>query len=101
MAVAGSQCDRRALYERFEGMSRQMGEISGQVDGVTQDVAEMKNDINTRIMPSIDAYKADAARKAGAILASKMFWALIVAIASAVGFAIHEALLYFGGGKHG
>lgn len=92
---------RRALYERFEGLSAQMGEMSGNLDGVTQDVAEMKNDIAERVMPTIEAYKLEIARKSGVIWASKLFWSLIVALAGAVGFAVHEMLLYFGGGKHG
>ena len=91
---------RRALYERFEGMSRQVGEMSGKLDGVTQDVAELKNDIQSEIMPTINAFREAAARKLGVLWAGKIFWSLVVAVAGSVGFAIHEMLLYFGGGKH-
>ena len=95
----GATAGRRALYEKFEGMSSQMGKVSSKLDGVVQDVAEMKNDINTNVMPTIDEYKAEVARKIGALAVGKLFWTLMVALASAIGFAIHEVLLYFGS-KH-
>lgn len=91
---------RRALYERFEGLSVQMGTMSGNLDGVTQDVAEMKNDIADKVMPTIEAYKLAAARQSGVMWATKLFYSAIVAFAGAVGFAVREMLIYFGGGKH-
>lgn len=97
---AGATIGRRALYERFEGISAQVGQMAGKLDGVMQDVAEMKNDINTNVMPTIEEYKAEVSRKIGAMSMGKLFWTLIVAVAGAVGFAIHEILLYLGGLPH-
>lgn len=87
---------RRALYERFERVSAQLVQNTSKLDGVTQDVAEIKESIDTKVMPTVDAYKADAARKSGVAWAGKLFWSLIVALAGSVGFAVHEMLLYFG-----
>ena len=93
---------RRALYERFDTVISKMGEVAHKIDGVTQDVAEMKNEIDTNIMPTIEAYKAEIARKIGAMAMGKIFWGMIVAVGSSVAFAVHEILLYIGGGpKHG
>jgi len=91
---------RKALYERFEGMSAQIGKMAGQLEGSIQDVAELKNDIDNKVMPTIDAYKAEVSRKIGAMGMGKLFWSLMVALASAAGFAIHEMMLYFGSSLH-
>lgn len=87
---------RRALYERFEALSNQMGLISGQVTGLTADIAEIKRDVENQIMPTIDNVKARAAHRDGMLLAGRLFWGLVAALAAAAGFAIHEMLLYFG-----
>lgn len=71
--------------------------MAGKLDGVMQDVAEMKNDINTNVMPTIEEYKSEVSRKIGAMSMGKLFWGLMVAVASAVGFVVHEILIYFGG----
>lgn len=93
---------RRALYDRFDTVISKMGEVAHKIDGVTQDVAEIKNEIDTKVMPTIDAYKIEIARKVGAMAMGKVFWGLIVAVASSVGFAIHEIMTYLGSGpKHG
>lgn len=89
---------RRIIHDKVDAMSMQLTSVSGKVDGVTQDVAELKNDLDEKVMPTVDAYKADIARKVGALWASKLFWGLITALAAAVGFAVHEVLLYFGRG---
>jgi hypothetical protein len=86
---------RRALYDRFEGVSQQVTKMSVSLDVVTQDVAELKHDINTDVMPTIDAVRMEAARRLGMMSAGKIFWAFLVGVAGAVGFAVHEMLQYF------
>ena len=85
---------RRGVYERLEKLSQQVVAMSANLDGVTQDVAELKNDIEAEVMPTIDAVKMAAAKQSGAVWAGKIFWSFMVGVAGAIGFAIHEALQY-------
>ena len=86
---------RRGVYDRLEKLSHQMSSMSTNLEGVTQDVAELKNDIKTEVMPTIEAVKMAAAKQSGALWAGKIFWSFMIGIAGAIGFAIHEALKYF------
>jgi len=56
---------------------------------VTQDVAELKNDVETEVMPTIEAVKMAAAKQSGAMSRQGCLgihgWC-----AGAIGFAIHE-----------
>ena len=79
---------RRAVYERLEKLSQQVVAMSANLDGVTQDVAELKNDIEAEVMPTIDAVKMAAAKQLGALWAGKIFWAFLVGLAGVLGFAI-------------
>jgi hypothetical protein len=97
-----ANASRKALYERFDTVISKVGEVVHKIDGITQDVAEIKNEIDTKVMRTIDAYKIEIARKVGALAMGKVFWGLIVAVGSSIAFAVHEILLYIGGGpKHG
>lgn len=86
---------RRALYERFDDVVHEVGTVSAKLDAVTQDVAEMKNDIKTEVMPTIDTVRMAAAHRLGVIWAGKIFWAFLIGVAGAVSFAVHELLQYF------
>jgi len=85
---------RRGVYERLDALTQQVMRMSANFEGVAQDVAELKNDIETEVMPTIDAVKMAAAKQAGALSAGKIFWSFMVGVAGAVGFAIHEVLQY-------
>lgn len=91
---------RAIIHEKIDALTREIGSISGEVRMVTQDVAELKNDVDAKIQPAIAAYNLKMARSdghsEGVAWSAKLFWALIIGLASAVGFAIHEMLLYFG-----
>lgn len=91
---------RAIIHEKIDALTREIGSISGEVRMVTQDVAELKNDVETNIQPAIVAYNIKLARQEGhgegVAWSAKLFWAMIIGLASAVGFAIHEMLLYFG-----
>jgi hypothetical protein len=86
---------RLALYERFESLSMQMLRMSGALDAVTQDVAELRNDVNNEIKPAIDSYRLEAARRLGVLWAGRTMWTFMVGIAGAVGFAAHEMVQFF------
>jgi hypothetical protein len=85
---------RRAVYERLEDLSRKMVTVAAKLDGVTQDVAELRNEIEVEIMPTIEAAKIAAAKQSGAMSAGKIVWAFMAGIAGAIGFAVHEMLQY-------
>ena len=89
---------RKALYERFEGLSAQVGQMASKIDGAIQDVAELKNDLDDNVMPTISAYNTDIARRGGVMWASKLFWAFILAVGTVVGFAGHLIESYLGRG---
>lgn len=90
-AVAG----RKALYEKFEAMTTQVQRIDGRVEDVQQDVAEIKKDMDEKVMPAIDAYALDNARRAGWLDSGKLLWAGIIGACTLIGFVIHELLQYF------
>lgn len=85
---------RQALYERFEMLSSQMLRMSGALDVVSQEVAELRNDIKTDIMPTVDAYRLEVARRLGVLWAGRMIWTFLLGIAGAIGFAVHELLQF-------
>lgn len=85
---------RRAVYDRLEDLSRKVEAMTSKLDGQIQDVAELKNEIETEVMPTIDAVRLAAAKQSGAMWASKVFWSFMVGIAGTVGFAVHEMLQY-------
>ncbi len=86
---------RIMLYERFEMLSGQMLKMSHMLDGVTRDVAELRNDIKTKVMPTIDAYRMETARRLGVVWAGRTFWTFLIGAAGAIGFAVHEMLQLF------
>ncbi len=87
---------RAIVHQKVDALTREVGNLIINLQHVTQDVAELKNDIETRIEPSIDAYNIGVAHRQGVAWAGKLFWAIIVGIASALGFAAHELFLYYG-----
>ena len=85
---------RQIVFERIEALTREIGNVSMDVRMATQDIAELKNDIETRITPTVENYKIGVARKEGAMWAGKLMYGLLAAAATAAGFAIH--LVYSG-----
>lgn len=92
---------RHVLHEKMEAISIQVTRLAGIAESVQQDVAEMKNDIDDNVTPTIIAYKLDKAARGGAIGMGKWIWGVILALCTAIGFAIHEAILYFNHGTSG
>ncbi len=89
---------RRTVHDRLEVLSSQIIRALAMLDGVQQDVAELKNDIEEKVMPTVQAYKMDVAKKAGAMGTGKLIWGIILAVCTVGGFAIHEAIVYFSHG---
>lgn len=90
---------RRSLHERMEGIAGQVTRLTTVTENVQQDVAELKNDIDEKVMPTVTAYKLDVARRDGALKFGRGLWAIILALCTSIGFAIHEAILYFNHGS--
>jgi seryl-tRNA synthetase len=86
---------RQGLYDRFEKLSEQVMRMSHAVDAVTQDVAELHNDIRNNVKPTIDNYRMEVARRVGMLWAGRMLWTILVGAAGAIGFAVHEMIKFF------
>lgn len=91
-AVAG----RKVLYEKFEVMSAKMTRLEGQSETVQKNVADIKDDLEKKVMPTINAYILAQARMGGAIWAGKLFWAILIAGCTGFGFLIHSAFQHIG-----
>lgn len=83
---------RRNLYEKFEELLGRVSALSNNIGNVQQDVAELKNDIETKIMPSIEAYTIKQAEKRGAQNMGKLLWVGLLALVSAASYGIHQLL---------
>lgn len=91
---------RTIIHEKIDALTREVGTVSANVRLVTQDVAELKNDVDENVTPAINAYNLKAAhtagRREGIAVTGRMAYALFMALAAAVGFAIHQMTIYFG-----
>jgi len=90
---------RAALHSRFEEISAQMSKVSADCISIIHDVAELKKDIDEKIMPTVEEYKTSMARNEGAIIAGRTFWSLVVCASTVFGFVVHQAIAYFGHGS--
>lgn len=64
---------RRLTHERLELIGKQIDRIATDVMNVQQDVAELKNEMDDKVMPSIKAHNDAKQQKIGA----RGVWALI------------------------
>ena len=85
---------RQVLYERFEMLAGQLLKMSHALESVTVDVAELRNDLKTEVMPTIDLYRMETARRLGVLSAGRVMWTFLVGVAGAVGFTVHEMLQF-------
>lgn len=81
---------RTIIHQKIDALTREVGNISADVRGVTQDMAELKNDIDTKISPTVDSYNLGIARKDGFMSASRLLWSGILAAATALGYLLHS-----------
>lgn len=79
-----AQSSRRVMYDRLELLSSQINRVATDVQSMQQDVAEMRIDIDEKIMPEVTTIQRDRDRKLGA----KSVWAMIGAGIIALGSAI-------------
>lgn len=83
---------RKSLYLRVEDLSRELAASAAKLDTVKSDLEEMKDNISDNVMPTISAYKEDAAHRLGMWAAGKLFWGLILAVCTVAGFFIQKIL---------
>lgn len=91
-AVAG----RKAVYERVDSLNAKVSDLQAAADGVQRNLAEIKSDIEEKIMPVINAYALGQARWGGVKDAGRFVWAAIIAGFATLGWIIHEILQYLG-----
>ena len=88
---------RRALYGRFEELSSQVAGSISTLESISDEVDEIKTNINENIMPTITSYRLTTSYSAGFASMGKTVWAAILASATVIGFLIHETVQYFRG----
>lgn len=76
---------RRVIHERLELMSNQITRVATDVQNTQQDVAELRNEIDDKVMPKIEEREQTKHQKIGA----KGVWAIVSSaiIAAASGLA--------------
>ena len=89
---------RRVLHDKFDALTVQVHNLTGVAYGVQQDVAEIKNEIDEKIMPTVNAYALDKARIGGMIDTGKLVKAAILSFCVLIGWFVHEALQYLAKG---
>ena len=87
---------RRVLREKMDAMSIQVQHLTGVAYDVQQDTAEIKKDIDEKIMPTVEQWQLRRARLAGMIDAGKVLWGFIFAVCTAIGFVIGAVIKYLG-----
>jgi len=90
IATAG----RRGVYDRIDSLSLQVTTLQSAATAVQQDVAEIKKDMDEKVMPAIDAYSLDKARRLGWMDSGRLIWAGVIGACTLIGFVIHEILQY-------
>lgn len=91
---------RRRLYEKFEEVLGRVNTLSNNINNVQQDVAELKNDLETKVMPSIDAYNIKQAERRGAHNMGKLLWVGLLALVSAASYGVHQIVQWAIGKFH-
>lgn len=86
--------DRSALHVKVDALNIQVLHLTGVSYDVQKDTAEIKKDIEEKIMPTIDGYKLSRAKLSGIITASRVIWGIMVAICAGIGFLVHQVVQY-------
>lgn len=75
---------RRVLHSKFDDVRNEVTKLTGRVDQMSKDIAE--------IQPAIDAFKSARERQLGAQWMGKLIWMAFIGMAGAAGAAITELL---------
>jgi hypothetical protein len=88
--LAGNQ--RRGVYERLELLTRQIDAVANDVQNVQQDVAEMRNEIEDKVMPVVEAHELNEATKGEEKRVLSNIWWGITVLAVVLGYVIDRVL---------
>lgn len=88
---------RRVIHDRLELVSNQIARVATDVQNTQQDVAEMRKDIDDKVMPQIEAYRIDKERKIGAKGVWALIWTGIAAVMSLAVYAINAIMSHLSG----
>lgn len=90
---------RKALYARVENLAVAVAAQTVTLQGLQKEFAEVRAEIDTEIKPAITAFNLATAHRAGMWLMGKLFWAMVLAMCTVVGFIVHEGVQYVTKGK--
>lgn len=83
---------RRRLYERFEAFQK---EVLGQLGRLSTRVQSLEEKVKV-IKPSVDAFNDEQLRVEGEKRLGLRLWAAMMFVAGLLGWAIHEAVTWWG-----
>jgi oligoribonuclease (3'-5' exoribonuclease) len=85
---------RIVTHDRMALLTQQIDRMATDVQNVQQDVAELKNDIEDKIMPSVQSYEAAQQQKLGAKTVWAAIWAAAVAAVGTLAYMIDRAVSF-------
>ena len=86
---------RRVVQEKLELQSHQIARLAIDVQNVQQDVAELRNEVEDKVMPAVDTIEAERHRKTGAKSVWAIIGAAIVMGMSAMAYIVDKVLAIF------
>ena len=85
---------RRIVYERIDLVGRQVERVATDVQGMQQDIAELKKEVDEDVAPTIKAFEHQRARKMGAKGVWTVLGSAVVAVASALAYVLDKIASY-------
>lgn len=86
---------RKALYDRFESIQREVAQLSVTAATVLTELADIKKDLEEKVMPAVDGYNLGQARRSGFNAFGKLLWGAFLALVAAAGYGIHQIISLF------
>jgi hypothetical protein len=90
-----AQLGRRVNSEKMELQSLQIDRIAKDVLGLQQDIAEMKNQIEDKVMPTVNDIEAKKQRAIGAKSLLAMLWTGVTAVLATFAYMAERLITYF------
>src|SRR5438445_2262033 len=86
---------RAAVYAKLELLAGQVDRVANDAENIQQDVAEMRNDIDEQIMPTVNKIRAEWERKLGSRTTLGIIWGGITASSIVIGYTVDKLIQYF------
>ena len=68
---------RHQMHQKLELLAQQIDRVANDAENIQQDIAEMRNDIDNKIMPTVERIRAEWERRLGAKAVLAIVWAAI------------------------